>query len=79
MYRSFTMRVINKVLRKQKIMLNTRDNIDTLVSWVRSIVMEIYIHRLISSGPFGQTFNGMGKIPNGFIAFSQFIDKFLKG
>ena len=33
--------------------------------------------RNMSSGPFGQIFCGMGRIPNGFIPFSQFINKFI--
>ena len=64
-------------------MVNTKDNINT---WVHSLIVWTYIHGLgSSSGPFGQMFCGMGRIPNGFIPFSpmenffsQFIDKTLK-
>ena len=59
------MRLMNKVLRKQKIMVNNRDNI-ILSS------LELYIHRLkkyISSGPFDQIFCGMDRISNEFISF----------
>ena len=75
MYLSSKMRVVNQVLRKQKIMVNTRVNINTLVSWVHSLMLYIG-YKYISLGPFGQTFCGMGRIPNGFIPFSSMENVF---
>ena len=38
MYVSSKIRVINKVLRKGKLVVNMRDIINTLVSWVHSLM-----------------------------------------
>ena len=58
---------INKVLRKLKITVNTRDKINTLVPRVHSLDLEINIFR---------AFCGMGRINNVFIPFSPMENAF---
>ena len=76
-----------KFWENEKITVNARDNINTLVSWFHSLILQTYVYRLekISSRLFDQIFCGMGRIPNVFIPFSSmeivfspFIEKFLQ-
>ena len=74
MYLSSKLRVINKVLRKWQIREHKKgDYIKTweFLQFIHYILythlhrLEIYVFR-----DFGQTFCGMGRIPNDFIPFS---------
>ena len=62
MYLSSKMRAMNKALRKRKIIVNKRGNVNILVS----------------SRLFDQELFGMGRIPNRFIPFSPMENVFWK-
>ena len=55
------------------------DSTKTWVSWVYSLMLETYIHRLkkyIPSGHVGKIFCDMGRIPIAFIPFLPFENVF---
>ena len=72
------MRAIDKALRKGKIMVNTKtETILTLESLELIHQCCTYIGwKYISSGRFGQTFCGMGRVPNGVIPFCSMENVF---
>ena len=60
-------------------MVNKRDNINTLVSGVHSLMIYIDLYigkKLISSVPFSPIFCGTGRLPDELIPFSPMENAF---